>query len=102
MRYDAVIELLTTTYAQDALKQQIKNHTSRKVYANEFTISQNEFSSAGQLGLTPSNAFQINTLEYAGETYVSFNSERYHVYRTSKAGDKTILYLERAVADDSD
>jgi SPP1 family predicted phage head-tail adaptor len=100
MRWDSVIYLVTATYTEDKLHQLIKTYDKRKVFANKFSISKNEFSAAGQLGLKPDVAYQILTREYAGEEFVEVTDLRYHVYRMQENGDKTVLYLQREVADD--
>lgn len=100
MRYNAVIYLCKLVIMKDDIGQQVKRLSEkRKVYANEFSISRAEFAAAGEIGLRGSLAYQINSIDYSGEEYVYVGNERYHVYRDNKAGDKTTLYLEKAVAD---
>ncbi|WP_460017865.1 phage head closure protein [Lactovum odontotermitis] len=95
-----MIYLLTATYKQDNLQQVLKSYDKHKVFANKFSISKMEFSAAGQLGLKPDVAYQVLTSEYAGEEFVEIDGLRYHVYRSQENGDKTVLYLQREVADD--
>lgn len=100
MRFNAIIYLAGVDIVEDSLGQQIKVlGKKRKVYANEFSISRAEFSSAGERGMKPSIAYQINTVDYQFEETVFVNDEQFHVYRTNKVGDKLTLYLERAVGD---
>ncbi|WP_433322462.1 hypothetical protein ACRHK7_01130 [Weissella tructae] len=103
MRFNAVIYLAEYSVSEDDLGQQIKvPGNKRKVYANEFSVSRAEFSAAGEHGMRPSIAYQINTLDYQSEEIVFVGNEKLHVYRTNKVGDKITLYLEKVVGDGHD
>lgn len=99
MKFDEVLTLLRPAYAKDELLQPVKTYTSRKVYANSFTIGKQEFSLAGQVGLRADLAFQINSIDYFGEELVEYNGERYKVYRPAVSGDRTTLYLQKDLND---
>lgn len=101
MRNKDVIYLLTTTYVEDELLNQISKDVKRKVYGNKLALGANEFESAGQLGLQAAKAFKIYAFEYNDEDFVEYNDQKYHVYRIAENGDKTTLYCERAVGDGS-
>lgn len=103
MRFNSVIYLTHIEIVEDGLGQQNKTLVAkRKVYANEFSISRAEFVAAGEKGLRPSLAFQINSVDYQDEEVAFVNNIRFHVYRVNKAGEKVTLYLEKAVGDGID
>lgn len=99
MRNNDIIYLLSTTYEEDDLMNQVPVDNCRKVYANKLALGANEFSAAGQNGLKPAKAFKIHAFEYSDESYIEYKKEKYHVYRIAENGDKTTLYCERSVAD---
>lgn len=99
MRNNDIIYLLSTTYEEDDLMNQVPVDNRRKVYANKLALGANEFSAAGQNGLKPAKAFKIHAFEYSDESYIEYKKEKYHVYRIAENGDKTTLYCERSVAD---
>lgn len=100
MKFDSVIYLVSTTPGQDRLLNTILIESEpRKVYADLFSISQAEFAAAGQQGLRPDSAYQINMSEYSGEQIVKVDGQRLHVYRTAPRGDRITLYLTEDTSD---
>lgn len=97
MRFDAVINLITVTYAGDSIGRQVATPVSRQVYANEFTLSASEFYDAGRNGLKPECVYQVRSCDYAGETLMSVGDVEYAIIRPAKKGEWTTLTCERKV-----
>ena len=92
--------LIKTAYALDEIGQQIPVETSKTVFADVQSISQNEFFKAGQTGLKPQYKILIWCFEYDGENAVELNGERYTIYRTFlRADEKIELYLTQKVGE---
>ena len=90
-----VCYLISITYTEDAIKQQIPTETRKKVYCNVQSITQTEFFSAGEKGIQPEYKLTVFSPDYSGENTVEFNGRRYGIYRTYMAKDGVIeLYLE--------
>ena len=99
MRFNAVIHLIKVEVVQDDLLNEIKHEGApRKVYANRFSVSRAEFDSAGNQGIKPDMAYQINSVDYNGELKALVDNVRYDVSRTTESGDRTTLYLTRRLA----
>lgn len=94
-----VIDLITYTETQDALKQVVKTPAYREVYAEERSIHSNEFFRAGQNNIKPRVMFEVHTHEYESEEELRHGGVIYHVYRTfknTKTG-RTELYCETRI-----
>lgn len=92
--------LIKTAYALDEIGQQIPVETSKTVFADVQSISQNEFFKAGQTGFKPQHKILIWCFEYDGENAVELNGERYTIYRTFLRTDEKIeLYLTQKVGE---
>lgn len=102
MKFDAVIFLIKNEDEQDDLGNSKPHKTRRKVYANRYSVSRAEFSSAGEQGLKPEFAFQINTADYQDEQSAEYISQTLDVYRVQSNGDRTTVYLTRRVANGRD
>lgn len=94
MRHNDVIYLIKRTVEYDELGNQIETEEERMVYANEMSISINEFYQAGGAGYKPEKQFEIYSFEYDGETDVRHNGKRYKIVRVAKKGDKTRIICE--------
>ncbi|SFR15260.1 hypothetical protein [Desulfoscipio geothermicus] len=99
MRHNQVIYLITTTIQEDEIGNQIPVETERKVYANEFSVSSNEYYNAALSGLRPAKMFEIYSFEYQGEGKLKHNDITYRIIRTESRGEKTRLTCERVAAD---
>lgn len=99
MRHKEVIELLSVTYTEDELGNQIEQETARQVFANEFSISDRDFYNAGIQGLRPEKRFEIYVFEYQNEPKFIHNGIKYRIIRTETRGEKIRLTGEKVVGD---
>lgn len=99
MRFKDVIYLINVTVTEDEIGNQIETVTERMVFANELSVSTEEFYSAGQAGLRPTKRFEIYSFEYQGEDRLKHDGVVYRVIRTEKRGEKTRITCERVAAD---
>lgn len=100
MRHNQVIYLIDITITKDEIGQEIENKTERKVFANEFSVSNNEFYNAQVSGLKPEKKFEIYSFEYQNETKLKHDNKEYNIIRTEKKGEKIRITCERVVAND--
>lgn len=91
----AEIVLVSKTYESDNIGNQIAQRNVRKVFAQIGSITQKEFSVAGQMGLKTELKAVVWKFEYAGEEAVILNDTEYAIYRTYIIGDKIELYLTK-------
>lgn len=99
MRHKEVIELLSVTVTEDEIGNQIEQETARQVFANEFSISDRDFYSAGVQGLKPEKRFEIYVFEYQNETKFIHNGIKYRIIRTETRGEKIRLTGEKVIGD---
>lgn len=94
----AEITLLKRAYSgKDRLNQPIYTTTSKTVLAQRVPVSQGEFFSAGQIGISADFEFVISQFDYDGETMVTYNGQNLRVYRRYERNDNEIeLYCEIA------
>jgi SPP1 family predicted phage head-tail adaptor len=97
MRYNAVIYLIAVSIVTDEIGNQIEQETERKVFANEMTVSQNEFYNASAAGLRPSKMFEIYSFEYQGETKLKHDRVTYQIIRSEKRGEKMRIICEKMI-----
>ena len=91
----AEIILVSKTYASDSIGNQIAQRAEKKVFAQIGSITQKEFSAAGQMGLKTELKAVVWKFEYSGEEAVILNDTEYAIYRTYVNGDKIELYLTK-------
>ena len=91
----AEIILVSKTYASDSIGNQIEQRAEKKVFAQIGSITQKEFSAAGQMGLKTELKAVVWKFEYSGEDAVILNDTEYAIYRTYVNGDKIELYLTK-------
>ncbi len=92
--------LKAETITRGSFGQAVTEESEKKVFGETASISQSEFSTAGQKGLKPSLKFVIWDFEYSGECAVTIDGDPYTVYRTYRRDDGKIeLYLERRRGD---
>lgn len=99
MRATEVIYLLTMTFIEDEIGNQIETYTERMVYANEMYVNSSEFYDAAVTGLKPEKQFEIYSWEYEGEKKLKHNNVIYSIIRTQKKGDKIRLICQKVLAD---
>lgn len=91
-----ILTLISTTYTQDALMQQVPQETSTDVFCDVTSVSAEEILAAGQSGLKPEWRVIMFAYDYNGQQIVELDGVRYSVYRTYLGSNETIeLYLER-------
>lgn len=91
------ISLISVTHTQDGIGQIIETETAVEVVADLRSVSLNEWTNAGQLGLSAQYQAVIWAFEYHGEDTVDIGEKRYKVYRTYETGRRIELYLEEMV-----
>lgn len=95
MRHKEVVYLLSYTTTYDALGNPITEPTEKMVYANEFSISNQDYFAAAQNGLKPTLELEIYSFEYDGETKLKKGDDEYHIMRANTKGDKTRITCEK-------
>lgn len=98
MQHKEVIYLVSITYTEDEIGNQIETPVERKVFANEYSVSSTEYYNAAMTGLRPAKVFEIYTFEYQGEAKLKHNGIAYNIIRTETRGEKTRLSCERVAA----
>lgn len=100
MRHHDVIQLIAVAIVEDELGNQLEEETLRQVFANEFSISSNEFYDASNQGLKPSKQFEIYSFEYENEPKFLHNGIKYSIIRTQTKGEKIRLTGEKVIGDE--
>lgn len=96
MRYNKIIYLAQTEIVEDQYKNEKEVITGwRKVFANEFSVSSNEFYNAVGSGLRPEKRFEIRSFEYENEEKLRYESEIFKIIRTEKKGQKIRITCEK-------
>lgn len=85
-RMNTVISLITVKNKTDTLHD---------VSAQDVSVPQSEFASAGLLGFKPSKKFIVWTADYKNERYLLHKSNKYTIYRCFPIGVYTEIYCER-------
>lgn len=99
MRHNQVIYLQAVTVVEDDIGNQVETVTERMVFANELSVSSQEFYNAAVTGLRPTKRFEIYSFEYQGEERLKHDGVVYRVIRTEKRGEKIRITCERVAAD---
>lgn len=90
------IYLISVTYTTDALKQRVPTEHRRAVFAAMQSVTMEEWTQAGQLGLSPEFRAVVFAPEYNGEEIVEVKGKRFSVYRTYQGKNENLeLYLGR-------
>lgn len=97
MRFKDVIYLINVTVTEDEIGNQIETLTERMVYANEYSVSSNEYYNAAMTGLRPAKTFEIYSFEYGGEDRLKHNGITYRIIRAETRGEKTKLTCEKVL-----
>lgn len=91
-----VLTLISQSYTQDDIGQQMPVETRKDVFCNITSVSASEFFDAGQAGFKPEFRATMFVYDYSGESIAELEGVRYSVYRTYLGRNETIeLYLER-------
>ena len=99
MRHNQVIYLQSVIIEEDEIGNQKEVVTERMVFANELSVSSQEFYNAAATGLRPTKRFEIYSFEYQDEDRLKHDGVVYRVIRTEKRGEKTRITCERVAAD---
>lgn len=92
------ITLISQTKTQDSIGQLITSESTVDVIGEVKSVTQSEYMSGRQDGLSPAYVFHVSIFAYSGQTIVSYKGERFSVYRTYEADENEIeLYCEREV-----
>ena len=91
------LTLITQTITTDDYNVEVIAETERTVLCEVSSITQSEFFAAANTELQPELRFTVFFGDYAGESVVEFQGNRYAVYRTYRSGDYMELYVERKI-----
>ena len=98
MTYDNELNLISLTYADDEIGNQIPIERKTNILCNVSSIGRSEFYNAANSGLKPTIIFTIHKYEYNDETLVEFNNVKYKVIKTYSKGIEEIeLTCERVI-----
>ena len=96
--FDDVCLLISESFEEDELAQQIPVETSRQVYCTVGNISRSEYFNAGHNGLKPEIMLAVFYGDYSGESLLEFHGKRYNIYRTYATDAEQIeLYCSKKV-----
>lgn len=96
------ISLISITYTEDEVGNQIPVETATKVWAEITGVRQSEFYNAAVTGLKPELTFIIWANEYASQTKIESDGRKYKVIRTyvnPAKSEMVELICERVIAD---
>ena len=99
--------LVSDTYTQDAMGQQVATRTRRMVYGRINSVSRAEWSAAGEAGIKPEYQLTMFGPDYQGEKTVEMDvngeTQVFGIYRTYQTtSDDLELYLEWKVGESND
>lgn len=92
-----VLNLISESFTTDKYGNQVATETKTEVFCEVYSITQNEFYSAGKEGFRPSFRFDVFFDDYADQQIVEYNGKRYSIYRTYRNNDTMELYAEMRV-----
>lgn len=95
MMLDDTAYLVSETITRNKFQQEVKTETLRQIYCKRDSIKRAEFFSGGNQGLKPEFMLTTAKIDYSGETEISYQNERYGIYRTYEKGDYIELYCEK-------
>lgn len=91
-----VMTLISQTYEEDEIGQQVPKESRKDVFCNVSSVSASEFFDAGRSGIKPEYRVTMFVHDYNHEGIVELDGRRYGVYRTYIGKNETIeLYLEQ-------
>lgn len=93
-----VLTLIGETFTQDINGVFSSEETTATVFCDVSSVSLNEWTEGGRIGLNPEKRFTVFAYDYHGEEICEFDGVRYSIYRTYFGRDDTIeLYAERRI-----
>lgn len=87
------LSLISIKHSQDSLKQDVEEEEVREVFGEAEGITSNEFSRAGQLGLTATTMVAIFEGDYNKEKKCILDGTRYRIYRTFPRKNSNLIEL---------
>lgn len=90
-----VAQLVAVTITYDDIGQSIEAETVTDIFVEEMSITRQEWSEAGRIGVNPDIELVTPFMNYNGELIVDYDGVRYSVYRTYRSGDNIELYLTK-------
>lgn len=98
MTYDNQLTLISKTYTEDEIGNQIPIEIKTDILCNVNSIGRNEFYNAANSGLKPTLIFTIHKYEYSDETLIEFQNVKYKVIKTYSKGIEEIeLTCEKVI-----
>jgi SPP1 family predicted phage head-tail adaptor len=99
MLWRDVVTLIAQAQGQDAVFGGItKTPTTKDVFADKQSVGRNEFYQAMQTGLRPEVVFVIMSVDYSGESQLTYNAKTYDIIRSySKDDERVELVCKAAV-----
>lgn len=89
------ITLVTEQETTDSIGQIITTETQVEVVGEVRSVTQNEYMTGRQSGLTPAYVFRVSVFGYSGQNILIYDNVRYSIYRSYEADDNYIeLYTE--------
>ena len=96
MLFKDIIDLVAITTAKDPDGFPVTTETKRTVFADKKSVRQSEFYLAAAQNIRLELMFDVRSIDYAGETLLEYNGQRYKIIRTyDKDGEITELICSR-------
>lgn len=93
-----VLTLIKQTRGVDEYGDPVISQSARDVFAELYSVGQQEFYQAHAVGLKPELKFLLpDYLDYEGEMLAEYEGTRYHVLRTYRKGQQLELTLSQGV-----
>lgn len=100
MTYDHELTLVSQTYTEDEIGNQIPVEERKTILCGLKSITRGEFYNAALAGLKPEITFVIHGYEYNGEKKLEFEGIRYNIIRTYSSNFEELeLTCEKVVGD---
>ena len=95
------ITLISVSYAQDSLGQEVAVETEKSVFCDLQSVTRTEWAAAGEMGHNAEFVARMFAPDYEGELTCILDDEVYSIYRTYQDTRHEIieLYLEKKVGD---
>lgn len=91
----SVVKLVSYVVTYDEIGQPVHTSSDITVPCTVSSITRNEWSAAGVLGINPDVRLTTPLINYSGQTEAEFEGVDYSIYRTYERGDIVELYLQR-------
>jgi len=92
-----VIDLISITFTQNDLGDDIESKTYSQVFVNKKDVRQSEYYQAMNNGLEPEYMFEVRSIDYSNQERVRYNTKEYDVIRTYDKGEITELTVQGVV-----